>query len=56
MFQLYEEESENLRFHFGTSSQWGGTKKQGLPLEPYGQMLKYVVKHTTNDVIFTTKG
>ena len=23
MFQLNEEESENLRFHFGTSSQWG---------------------------------
>src|SRR4030067_2546202 len=24
MFQLKEEEFENLRFHFGTSSQWGG--------------------------------
>jgi hypothetical protein len=24
MFQLNEEESENLRYHFGTSSQWGG--------------------------------
>jgi hypothetical protein len=27
MFQLNEEESENLRFHFGTSSQWGGDQK-----------------------------
>ena len=26
MFQLNEEESENLRFHFGTSSQWGGRR------------------------------
>lgn len=25
-FQLNEEESENLRFHFGTSSQWGGRR------------------------------
>jgi phage regulator Rha-like protein len=26
MFQLNKEESENLRFHFGTSSQWGGRR------------------------------
>jgi phage regulator Rha-like protein len=26
MFQLNEEESENLRYHFGTSSQWGGRR------------------------------
>jgi phage regulator Rha-like protein len=26
MFQLNEKESENLRFHFGTSSQWGGRR------------------------------
>ena len=26
MFQLNEEEFENLRFHFGTSSQWGGRR------------------------------
>jgi phage regulator Rha-like protein len=26
MFQLKEEEFENLRFHFGTSSQWGGRR------------------------------
>jgi phage regulator Rha-like protein len=26
MIQLNEEESENLRFHFGTSSQWGGRR------------------------------
>jgi len=26
MFQLNEEESEDLRFHFGTSSQWGGRR------------------------------
>jgi len=26
MFQLNDEESENLRFHFGTSSQWGGRR------------------------------
>ena len=26
MFQLNEEESENLRFQFGTSSQWGGRR------------------------------
>src|SRR4030067_483799 len=26
IFQLNEEESENLRFHFGTSSQWGGRR------------------------------
>jgi len=26
MLQLNEEESENLRFHFGTSSQWGGRR------------------------------
>ena len=26
MFQLNEEESENLRFHFGTSSRWGGRR------------------------------
>ncbi len=26
MFQLSEEESGNLRFHFGTSSQWGGRR------------------------------
>ncbi len=26
MFQLTEEEFKNLRFHFGTSSQWGGRR------------------------------
>jgi len=26
MFQLNEEEAENLRCHFGTSSQWGGRR------------------------------
>ncbi len=26
MIQLNEEESENLRYHFGTSSQWGGRR------------------------------
>ena len=26
MFQLSEDEFENLRFHFGTSSQWGGRR------------------------------
>ncbi len=26
MFQLSSEEFENLRFHFGTSSQWGGRR------------------------------
>ena len=26
MFQLTEKESENLRYHFGTSSQWGGRR------------------------------
>ena len=26
MFQLNKEESENLRYHFGTSSQWGGRR------------------------------
>jgi len=26
MFQLNEKESENLRYHFGTSSQWGGRR------------------------------
>lgn len=26
MFQLHKEEFENLRFHFGTSSQWGGRR------------------------------
>ena len=26
MFQLNAEESENLRVHFGTSSQWGGRR------------------------------
>jgi len=26
MFQLNEEEFENLRYHFGTSSQWGGRR------------------------------
>ena len=26
MFQLSEKEFENLRFHFGTSSQWGGRR------------------------------
>ncbi len=26
MFQLNKEESENLRFHLGTSSQWGGRR------------------------------
>jgi hypothetical protein len=26
MFQLNKEESENLRFHFGTSNQWGGRR------------------------------
>jgi len=26
IFQLNKEESENLRFHFGTSSQWGGRR------------------------------
>jgi hypothetical protein len=26
MFQLNREECENLRFHFGTSSQWGGRR------------------------------
>jgi hypothetical protein len=26
MFQFNEEEFENLRFHFGTSSQWGGRR------------------------------
>ena len=26
MIQLNKEESENLRFHFGTSSQWGGRR------------------------------
>jgi len=26
MFQLTKEELENLRFHFGTSSQWGGRR------------------------------
>lgn len=26
MFQLNEEEFENLRFHFGTSSRWGGRR------------------------------
>ena len=25
-FPLNKEESENLRFHFGTSSQWGGRR------------------------------
>ncbi len=26
MFQLHKEEFENLRFHFGTSSRWGGRR------------------------------
>ncbi len=26
MFQLNKEESENLRYHFGTSNQWGGRR------------------------------
>jgi len=26
MFQLTEEEFKNLRFHFGTSSKWGGRR------------------------------
>jgi hypothetical protein len=26
MFQLKKEEYDNLRFHFGTSSQWGGRR------------------------------
>ncbi len=26
MFQLTEEEFKNLRFHFGTSSKWGGPR------------------------------
>jgi len=30
MFQLKKEEFDNLRFHFGTSSQWGG--RRYLPL------------------------
>jgi hypothetical protein len=39
MFQLQKEEFENLRFHFGTSSRWGGRRylpyvftKQGVAM------------------------
>ena len=32
VFQLTEEEIENLRCHFGTSSQWGGTSVPTLCL------------------------
>ncbi len=40
MFQLNKEESENLRCHFGTSSQWGGRRYPSLCLHGTGRVTK----------------
>ena len=45
MFQLTKEELENLRFHFGTSSQWGGRRYPPYAFTEQGvAMLSSVLK------------
>jgi len=45
MFQLNKEESENLRYHFGTSSQWGGRRYPPYAFTEQGvAMLSSVLK------------
>ena len=39
MFQLTREESENLRFHFGTSSSWGGRRYNPLAFTEHGALM-----------------
>ncbi|MGH9446615.1 MAG: ORF6N domain-containing protein [Terriglobia bacterium] len=45
MFQLTQEESENLRFHFGTSNFWGGRRYNPLAFTEQGvAMLSSVLR------------
>ncbi len=45
MFQLNKEESENLRYHFGTSSSWGGRRHLPFAFTEQGvAMLSSVLK------------
>jgi hypothetical protein len=46
MFQLNEEEFENLRFHFGTSSQWGGRRYAPYAFTEQGVAMLSSVLHS----------
>ena len=46
MFQLNEEEFENLRFHFGTSSQWGGRRYPPYAFTEQGVAMLSSVLHS----------
>jgi hypothetical protein len=46
MFQLSEKEFENLRFHFGTSSQWGGRRYPPYAFTEQGVAMLSSVLHS----------
>ena len=46
MFQLTEEEFENLRYHFGTSSQWGGRRYPPYAFTEQGVAMLSSVLHS----------
>ena len=45
MFQLSEEEFENLRHHFGTSSQWGGRRYPPYAFTGQGVAMLSSIRH-----------